>query len=71
MKCGLELQKNVLLVLKDVSTLGGWTATQCSHYLGFVSSVFPAHLSVSFNDPQVNLLLIKSFFSIVFQSAVS
>ena len=37
---------------KDVSTLGGWTATQCNHYLGFLSSVFPAHLTINFNDPQ-------------------
>ena len=72
MKCGLELQKNVLLILKDVSTLGGWTATQCSHYLGFLSSVFPAHLPITSVTPMsVISLLIKSFLSIVFQSAVS
>jgi len=59
MKCGLELQKNVLLILKDVSTLGGWTATQCIHYLGFVSSVFPAYLTISFNDPQVSHLTVN------------
>jgi len=59
MKCGLELHKNVVLILKDVSTLGGWTATWCSHYLGFVSSVFPAHLTIGFSDPQVSHLAVN------------
>ena len=72
MKCELELQKNVLLILTDVSTLAGWTATQCGHYLGFLSSMFPAHLTITSVTPKsVISLLIRSFLSIVFQSAVS
>ena len=72
MKCGSELHKNVLLVLQVVSTLCGWTAVQCGPYLVFLSSMLPVHSSFNFNDPKsVISLLIRSFLSIVFQSAVS
>jgi len=33
------------IIFKVVSTLGGWTA-KCSPYLVFLSSVFPAHLTL-------------------------
>jgi len=57
-------KKNVLLVLKVVSTLGDWTAVQCGPYLVFLSSMLPVHLSCTFNDPMsVISLLIRSFLS--------
>lgn len=72
MQCGSELQKKVLLVLKVVSTLGGWTALQCSPSLVFLSLMLPVHLSFNFNDcKSIISLLIRSFLSTVFQSAVS
>jgi hypothetical protein len=72
MKCGSELQKNVLLVLKVVSTLDGWTAVQCGPYLVFLSLMLPVHLSFSFNNCKSLISLsIRSFLSTVFQSAVS
>lgn len=71
MKCGSEVQENALLVLKVVSKLGGWTAVQCGPHLLFLSSMLPVHLSFNSNDPKsVISLLIRSFLSIVFQSAV-
>jgi hypothetical protein len=72
MQCGSELQKNVLLLLKVVSTLGGWTAIQCGPYLVSLSSMLPVHLSFNFNNPKsVISLLIRSFLGILFQYAVS
>jgi hypothetical protein len=56
MKCGLELQQSVLLILKAVSTLGGWTAVHVGPDLVFLSSMFPAHLTFNFNGPQVSHL---------------
>jgi hypothetical protein len=52
--------------------IGGWTAVQCSPYVVLLSSMLSAHFTFNFNDPKsVILLLIRSFPSIVLQSAVS